>query len=475
MSAPDRLLTRLAELIGDRYLITDPALQSRYLAERRGLYRGRARAVVLPADTQAVAAVLRACAEAKAVVVPQGGNTGLCGGATPDESGNDIILSLERLNRIRAVDADDFTLVAEAGCTLASVQRAAATHERLFPLGYAAEELCQIGGNLATNAGGMNVLRYGNTRDLTLGVEVVLADGSIWNGLNQLRKDNSGYDLKDLFIGSEGTLGVITAAVFRLFPKPRHHITALVGLPSAEAAVALLAELRAATGDALTAFEFMARTAVEFSVRHGTGCREPFAERYPWYVVTDVTSSRLRDDLELLLTDALGSARGAGILGDWRLGATAAERAELWAIRSAIPGAQRHEGVSIKQDVSVPVSRIPAFLGAADRAVTERLPGIRPCAFGHVGDGNIHYNLSQPTGMDPERFRARWGEFNRLVHDIVRDFGGSFAAEHGVGRLKPGEVARLKSPVEVELMRRIKHALDPDARLNPGKLVPPAG
>lgn len=473
MNASGDLLARLAGLAGAEHVITDPAAQAPYLAERRGLFRGRARAVVRPADTAAVAAMLRACADAGVAVVPQGGNTGLCGGATPDASGGDVILSLERLDRIRDVDPDDFTLVAEAGCTLAAVQRAAAGRDRLFPLSYAAEETCMIGGNLATNAGGMNVLRYGNARDLTLGIEVVLADGSVWNGLSRLRKDNSGYDLRDLFIGSEGTLGVITAAAFRLFPRPRHHVTALVGLRGADAAVALLADLRAATGDALTAFEFMARTPVDFAVRHGAGCREPFAGPYPWYVVTDVTSSRRHDDLQSLLADALGAAQQAGAAGDWRLGVSAAERAALWAIRRAIPAAQRHEGASIKQDVSVPVSRIPAFLAATDRAVTQRLPGIRPCAFGHVGDGNVHYNLSQPVGMEGGEFRARWGEFNRLVHDIARDFGGSFAAEHGVGRLKPGEVARLKSPVEVELMRRIKQALDPGDRLNPGKVVPP--
>ncbi|WP_440997835.1 FAD-binding oxidoreductase [Arhodomonas sp. SL1] len=468
---PDALVPALAQRLGPEAVITDEARLAPYLEERRGLFHGRCRAVIRPASTEEVAESVRLCAAAGISIVPQGGNTGHCGGAAPDAGGGQVILSLERLDRIRAVDPVGHTLVAEAGCILADVQRAAAESDRLFPLSYAAEGQCRIGGNLATNAGGMNVLRYGNARDLVLGVEVVLADGRIWDGLRALRKDNSGYDLKDLFIGAEGTLGIITAAVLRLFPRPRHHATALVGLDGPETTLELLALLRAETGDALSAFEIMARRPVEFALRHGAGCVEPFEQQWPWYVLLDVTSSRRRDDLPGLLEAAL--ARSAGIARDYRVAAEATDRERLWALRNAIPGAQKHEGASIKHDISVPLPAIPEFLARATAAVERRLPGVRPCPFGHVGDGNIHFNLSQPPGMDADEFLGRWDEFNRLVHDIVAELDGSFAAEHGVGQLKPAEVARLKSPVEQDLMRWIKRALDPEDRLNPGKVVPP--
>ncbi|WP_435103846.1 FAD-binding oxidoreductase [Arhodomonas sp. AD133] len=466
----DALVHELENVLGDDAVITTPAATAAYLRERRGLFKGRCRAVVRPADTRAVSETVRRCAAAGVAIVPQGGNTGLCGGAAPDASGDQIVLSLERLRRIRAIDPLGHTLVAEAGCTLADVQAAAAGADRLFPLDYAAAGECCIGGNLATNAGGMNVLRYGNARELVLGLEVVLADGRVWNGLRALRKDNSGYDLKDLFVGSEGTLGIITAAVLRLHPRPRHRATALVALDTPSAALGLLAELRALTGDSLTAFELMGRTPVEFSLRHGAGCSDPFPQPWPWYVLLDVTSSRRHDDLRGMLEGTLPEL--PSLARDYRITDEDAGRDTLWALRNSIPAAQRHEGASIKHDVSVPLPAIPDFLARADAAARQRLPGIRPCAFGHVGDGNIHFNLSQPPQMAREDFLDRWDEFNRLIHDIVATLDGSFAAEHGVGQLKPAEVARLKSAEEVALMRAIKGALDPQGTLNPGKVVP---
>lgn len=472
-TAPAALLDRLAAALGGDAVLRAPEAKAPYLRERRGRFQGQAAAVLRPADTAGVAAAVRACAEAGVGVVPQAGNTGLCGGAAPDAGGRQVILSLERLDRIRAIDPSDYTLTAEAGCVLADVQAAAAAADRLFPLSYAAEGDCRIGGNLATNAGGMNVLRYGNARDLALGLEVVLPDGQVWNGLRRLRKDNSGYDLKNLFIGAEGTLGIITAAVLRLFPHPRHRATALVGLDRVEDALALLAALRGEAGDTLTAFELIGRTPISFALRHGEGCHEPFATVYPWYVVLEMTSSRRHDDLPGLLAEALAVAHRAGHASEWRVAAGPAACEALWRLRKAVPAAQRPEGGSIKHDVSVPVSRVPAFIRRATETVEARLPGIRPCAFGHAGDGNIHFNLSQPVGADTGAFLARWDEFNRLIHDVAAELDGSFAAEHGVGQLKPAEVARLKSPVEVALMRRLKAALDPADILNPGKVVPP--
>ncbi|MDN5850532.1 MAG: FAD-binding oxidoreductase, partial [Nitrococcus sp.] len=459
------LLQRLRHAVGSEAVVAEPARMAPYLKEQRGRFEPQAAAVVLPAQTAQVAAVVRACAEADAAVVPYAGNTGLCGGAAPQDADRHILLSLERMQRIREIDRANFTLTAEAGCVLAEVQAAAAAEQRLFPLSYAAEDRCQIGGNLSTNAGGMNVLRYGNARELVLGIEVVLADGRVWNGLSPLRKDNSGYDLKDLFIGAEGTLGIITAAVLKLYPRPRHRASAIMGLLHVEDAVTLLGKLRSATGETLVACEIMGRVPVEFTLRHTPGCREPFTTTYPWYLLIEVTSSRWTDHLADLLRSALQQATQERLASEWRVAELGTEAATLWRIRKAIPAAQKHEGGSIKHDVSVPVSRIAEFIHRASAAALQRLPGIRPCAFGHIGDGNIHFNLSQPPEMNTDSFLARWDEFNRIVHDIVADMGGSFAAEHGVGRLKPGEVARYKSAVEIDLMRRLKAALDPTGML----------
>lgn len=470
MPAADLLRSLTRELGTDAVLLPGDAMAP-YLRERRGLFEGQAIAVVRPADTAGVATAVGLCAEHGAAVVPQGGNTGLCGGAVADTGA--VVLSLERLNRIRSVDADDFTLTAEAGCTLAAVQRAAAGAGRLFPLSYAAEAECQIGGNLATNAGGMNVLRYGNARDLVLGLEVVLADGRVWHGLRRLRKDNSGYDLKDLFIGAEGTLGIITAAVLKLFPAPRHRATALAALDDPQAAVALLGVLRAGSGDAITTCELMGRTPLGFALAYEAGCHDPFPEPHPWYLLVELTSSREHDDLAGLLATTLG-APGAPVRA-WRVARDADEAADFWQLRNRIPAAQKGAGASIKNDVSVPVSRVPALIERASAAVAELDPQARICAFGHVGDGNIHFNISQPEGADPAAFLARWETFTRCVHDVTVALDGSFAAEHGVGRLKPGEVARLKDPVEQSLMRSLKAALDPEDRLNPGKVIPAPG
>lgn len=469
----DSLMARLATIVGPQNVLTGEEATAPYERERRGLFTSTPLAVVRPQDTRAVAGVVAACAAANTAIIPQGGNTGLVGGSSA-QTRDAVIISLENLNRIRDIDPANATVTAEAGCTLADVQATAASHDRLFPLSYAAESKCRIGGNLATNAGGMNVLRYGNARELTLGVEVVLADGRIWDGLRGLRKDNSGYDLRDLFIGSEGTLGIITAAVMRLFPQPRQTTTALIGLDHAEDALKLLQRLQTATGESITAFELMSRFSVETVIRHTEQCSDPFGTSYPWYVVMDASTTREADDLAMRVWAALGEAHRDELVREWHMGAEPAERETLWRLRNQIPAAQRHEGASIKHDIAVPVSRVPEFLARADALVQDYMPGIRPCPFGHVGDGNIHYNLSQPEAMEPDTFLGHWGPLSRRVHDLAVALGGSFAAEHGVGRLKPDELQRLKSPVESELMRTIKTALDPENRMNPGAVVGPA-
>ncbi len=442
-----------------------------YLREWRGLYHGRAAAVLRPGDTREVAEVLRLCNQAGIGVVPQGGNTGLCGGAAPDASARQVILSLERLNRIREVDDADNTLTAEAGCTLSVVQEAARSAGRLFPLSLAAGHQTQIGGALATNAGGVNVLHYGNTRALALGLEVVLADGRIWHGLSGLRKDNSGYDLRNLFIGSEGTLGVITAATFELFPLPGQEATAILGLQSLEQAPVLLASLRQATADRIVGCEVMSRFSIETALRHVPDCVEPLEGSFPWYLLLQLADAAGGVSLEERLHSALSACQVQDRIQAWRIAADEEQAAALWHLRKSIPAGQRGEGGSIKHDISVRVSRIPAFLAEAEHRVCERLPGIRPCAFGHLGDGNIHFNLSQPAGMNPEDFLRRWEEFNRIVHDLVADFGGSIAAEHGIGQLKPAELRRYADPVALELMHGIKATLDPRGIMNPGKVL----
>ncbi len=470
----EKTLANIRTIVGNHGWMDDPNAMLPYLVETRGLFQGHALAVVRPDSTSQVAQVVGLCQQAGIGIVPQGGNTGRCGGATPSEHGHEIVLNLSRLKRIRQLDPSNYTITVEAGCILADIQATAANAQRLFPLSLGAEGSCQIGGNLASNAGGTNVLRYGNARDLVLGLEVVLADGQIWDGLTALRKNNTGYDLKDLFIGAEGTLGIITAAVLKLFPQPRDVQTALIALPELEACVELLAQAREASGDTVSTFELMGRTGLDFALRHIPGCRDPMDTPYPWYILLVLSSSRAQASLRDCLEDLLADAYEQGLVMDAVIADSEAQAQGLWQLREGIVEAQRFEGGSIKHDIAVPVSQVPWFIHQANIQVEQLLPGIRVCAFGHVGDGNIHYNLSQPVDMDQAEFLGMWDQFKRIVHDIVAGMNGSFSAEHGIGRLKVGEMARYKSDIELDLMRKLKQALDPKRIMNAGKVVPPA-
>lgn len=465
---PAGVLNRLRMIVGERGWIDEAGALAAYLREERGLFVGRCEAVVRPASTGEVAEVVRVCASAGVAVVPHGGNTGLVGGGVPRGG---IVLSTERLDRIRAVDPINRTMTVEAGVILADVQATAEAAEALFPLSLAAEGSCRIGGNLATNAGGINVLRYGNARDLVLGLEVVLPDGRIWDGLRGLRKNNAGYDLKHLFLGSEGTLGIITAAVLKLFAKPRSSETALVAVPNVEAAVTLFQQTFDATGDALSACELIQRRAVEFCIAHIPDCVDPFTAPHPWYVLLRLTSPRRDDPLRDALEAALSNAFEKGWVNDAVVAQSEKQALELWRIRESIPQAQKHEGGSIKNDISLPLSQVPTFIERATEAVQAALPGLRVCAFGHLGDGNIHFNLSQPEGMDRGAFMAQWDGLERIVSDIAADLAGSFSAEHGIGELKRESLLRYTSDLEIELMRRLKQTLDPAGIMNPGKVL----
>ena len=470
MKPDPEILARLKAVTGEKGFIADERDMAPHLEERRELFHGRAAAVLKPASTEEVSAILQIAHEAGISVVPQGGNTGLVGGQIPDESGEAIILSLSRMNRVRAMDTLNNTLTVEAGVTLAAVQQAAADAGRMFPLSLASEGTCQIGGNLASNAGGTQVLRYGNARDLVLGLEVVLANGDVWNGLTGLRKDNTGYDLRHLFLGSEGTLGVITAAVLKLFPRPEAVTTAFVAVPDVEAAVGLLRIADTVSGGQVSAFELVPRIGLDFVTTHLDGAVDPLADRSPWYVLVEMTAgmpAHLDEAMEASLKEGLEQ----GLVTDAAIAQSETQRAAFWRLRESLSDLQRLEGGSIKHDVSVPVSRMGDFIARATAAVEDRLPGVRPVPFGHIGDGNVHFNLSQPVAMDKAAFLDLWDEMNAIVHGIVRGMGGSISAEHGVGQLKRDEIAATKSPVEMELMRSLKRALDPKGILNPGKVV----
>ncbi len=468
---PTGFVERLRDAVGPGGLIDDPDLIAPFVEDRRQRYPGRAAVVVRPDSTAAVAAAVALAADAGVPVVAQGGNTGMVGGSTPDDSGREIVLSLVRLNRIRAVDAVDFTLTAEAGCVLADVQRAAAEADRLFPLSLAAEGSCTIGGNLSTNAGGTQVLRYGNARDLVLGLEVVLADGRVLDLLRGLRKDNTGYDLKQVFLGSEGTLGIITAAVLKLVPRPREVVTAWLGLPDAQAAVTLLARVQEATGGQVTTFEYVPRPCFEQLLRLVEGHRDPLAAPHPVYVLLEATSGQPHG-LRATIEQALAQALEDGLVRDATIAASEASARALWRIREDLPEAEKRAGRAIKHDVAVPVSRIPEFLARAEGAVAAAFPGARVSAFGHIGDGNIHFNVLPPVGADVTAFVAGWDHANQVVEDIVMALGGSFSAEHGIGRLRQASLVRYKAPLEIEMMARLKAAFDPHGILNPGRVVP---
>jgi D-lactate dehydrogenase (cytochrome) len=465
----DTIHQRIADLLGPAGLISDSAGMAPYLEEERGLFHGKARLVARPASTAELAELVRICAEAGIAIVPQGGNTGLCGGASPSEG--QIVVSLSRMNKIRAVDPVNFTMTVEAGVVLQTVQAAADSADCLFPVSLGAEGSCQIGGNISTNAGGTGVLRYGNTREQVLGLEVVLPDGRVWDGLRALRKDNTGYDLKQLFIGGEGTLGIVTAAVLKIYPRPRDQQTAFCALADLASSLALLGRARKATGDQVTGFELVPRIGLTMGCELVPGVSDPFAEPHEWYALIELSSSRPDAGLQDMLEHLLGEAIEAGEVVDAVVASSLEQRKALWKIREGIPEAQKKAGGSIKHDVSVPVARVPAFIERASQAVEAALDGVRVVPFGHLGDGNIHFNLSQPVGADRQAFIGRWEEMNRIVHDIVVEMQGSISAEHGIGRLKKDELAHYKSPVELDLMRRIKQALDPRGIMNPGNIL----
>jgi len=462
------LLDRFIAIVGSRNAITDPAAQEAYLTENRGLYHGHTPVVLRPGSTAEVAAILKLAGETNTPIVPQGGNTGLVGGQTPHHG--EVLVSLTRLDRVREVDPVSNTMTCEAGVVLAAAQQAAAAADRLFPLSLGAEGSCTIGGNLSTNAGGTGALAYGVARDLVLGLEVVLADGRVWPGLNKLKKDNTGYDLRHLFIGAEGTLGIITAAVLKLFPRPRSVETAFIGLSSARAALDLFNLVQERTGGAATSFELMARLGVEMALRHGLAVRDPLARPHPWYVLLQL-SSHERHGLRARMEEVLAAAAEQGVIADAAIAETLDHANAFWRIREILPEVQKPEGGSIKHDVSVPVAAVPEFLEQADAAVEKLIPGARPVPFGHLGDGNIHYNVSQPLGADKEAFLARWHEVNAVVHDVVRAFAGSISAEHGIGVLKRDLLPGVKDPVALDLMRALKRTLDPKNILNPGKVL----
>lgn len=463
-------LSRLEAIVGANHVATDPAGMERFLSEPRDLFKGRAACVVGPATTAEVAAVLALCNETSTPVVPQGGNTGLVGGQTPDASGSAVVLWLGRMRKLRELDLASNTMTVEAGMILADVQEEADRAGRLFPLSLASEGSCTIGGNLATNAGGTGVIAYGTARDLVNGIEVVLADGRILSDLSKLKKDNTGYDLKHLFMGSEGTLGIITAAVLKLFPKPRSIETAFVGLASPDDALRLLDLARDTTGGEVTAFEFLPRIGLEFVLAHGEGARDPLATRHHWYVLLEL-GSQAREGLAGRLVALLEAGAAAGIVEDAAIAASLEQRRAFWRLRELLPEAQKREGGSIKHDISVPLVRIPAFLGQVERAVTAATPGARLVAFGHLGDGNIHCNVSQPVGADKNEFLARRGEINDMVHAIVAAHCGSISAEHGIGQLKRDLLAQVKDKVALDIMHALKHTLDPNGILNPGKVL----
>jgi FAD/FMN-containing dehydrogenase len=463
-------LERLRACIGPAHVLTEAADIESFCTDWRGRYHGSALAVARPGTTEEVARVVLLAADARIPVVPQGGNTGMMGGATPSEDRSQLVVSLGRMNRVRRLDRDNATLTVEAGLTLAEVQNAAREAGMMFPLSLGSEGSCQIGGNLSTNAGGTAVLRYGNTRELVLGIEVVLPDGRVWDGLRGLRKDNTGYDLKQLFIGAEGTLGIITAAVLKLFPQPRSSVTALAAVGDPPAAVALLRLLRGRLGDRLTGFELISEVCTRLVQKHIP--RTPdLLPGHPWYCLLQVDEPWPNAGLVTEVEAALAEAAQSGVAIDAVIAQSLKQAADMWRLRENISEAQRMEGPGIKHDISLPVSAIPQFLEQAGTSIQAALPGVRIVAFGHLGDGNLHYNLSRSDSADNDAVSARSKEITRIVHDLVHRYGGSISAEHGLGQSKRDEIKRYKDPLELDLMRRVKRAFDPHNLFNPGKVL----
>ena len=462
------LLPRFAAIVGERYAITDPAMQEPYLREMRDLYHGHTPMVLRPGSVDEVSKVLRLANETRTAIVPQGGNTGLVGGQIPHHG--EIVLSLNRLDKIREVDATSNTITAEAGVSLGRVREAAANVDRLYPLLLPSEGTCTVGGNLSTNAGGTTAVSWGVARQQALGLEVVLADGRVLNNLNKLKKDNTGYDLKNLFIGAEGTLGIITAATLRMIPRPRSVETAFVGVPSPEAALDLLGIASERTGGGVTSFELMVRLGIDAVLKYDSVARDPLNEPHPWYVLVELSAQAragLRDTMEAILAE--GAERG--LVTDATIAGNLDQAKAFWRIREMFGEVQREVGGSIKHDISVPVANVPAFLREADAAVIKLIPGARPLPFGHLGDGNIHYNIAQPADADKAAFLERWHDVNMVVFEVVLKYGGSISAEHGIGIMKRDLLPTIKDAVAMELMRALKRTLDPNGILNPGKVL----
>lgn len=464
-------LDRIKSVVGDKGWSTAADEQAPLLTDWRGHFSGQCALLVRPASTEETAQIMTVCAEYGIAVVPQGGNTSMCAAATPQSHGREILLNMSRMKAIRDVDPLNYTITVEAGCVLQDIQTTAAEADRLFPLSLGAEGSCQIGGNLSTNAGGVNVLRYGNARDLVLGLEVVLPSGQVWNGLRRLRKDNTGYDLKHLFVGSEGTLGVITAAVLKLFPLPKDVQTCFAAVRDLDAVIELLARAREASGDAVSSFEMIGRFGIDLAMKHIPGITDPLQERNDLYALIEFSGARADSGMAGNMEAFLETAFEDGLVLDATIAQSDTQRDSFWKIREGITEAQAVEGGSIKHDISVPVSRVPDFVRTATQVVIDYMPGIRPCSFGHVGDGNLHFNFSQPPEMERKAYLEHWHDVNRIVHDIVVEMGGSISAEHGIGQLKRDELQHYKPELDLSLMRRLKAAIDPNGLMNPGKML----
>ena len=463
-------LQKLKNTLGPKGWIEDKEIIEPYLLEERGLFRGESSLLLKPKNTEEVSKILKLCNEHNIKVVPQGGRTGLCGGTIPSENGQEIMLSLERMNKIKDLNEANFTITVDAGCILNNIQNIADEKNFLFPLSLASEGSCTIGGNLSTNAGGINVLRYGMARDLVLGIEVVLANGEIWSNLTSLRKDNRGYDLKQLFIGSEGTLGIITSAVLKLFPAPRNIETALFAIPNTDAAIELLGLARNASADLLNAYELVSRIGMEMVIKHIPGAKEPIKDKYEWYVLIEFSSSS-KNNVRQQMEDLFELALNKKIVLDGVIAESTQQRKELWVLRDGLNEAQKSEGGSIKHDISVPINNVSKFIDSASKCVKKFIPSSRVVAFGHIGDGNIHFNISQPLKQDKNEFLNKWNDVNKLVFDIVESLNGSFSAEHGIGKLKRKELQTYNPKIEIDLMKSIKSTFDPNNILNPGKVL----